>query len=75
MVEFLVRRVFVSAVTLVLISLIVFTGVRAIPGDPARVLAGAEADEAGLDEIREKYGLKDSLTVQYFRWVGARAPR
>ena len=52
MVEFLVRRVFVSAVTLVLISLIVFTGVRAIPGDPARVLAGAEVDilkDGGLD--------------------------
>jgi peptide/nickel transport system permease protein len=70
MVEFLVRRAFVSAVTLVLVSLIVFAGVRAIPGDPARVLAGAEADEAGLDEIREKYGLNDRLAVQYLRWVG-----
>ena len=70
MVEFLVRRAFISAITLVLISLIVFAGVRAIPGDPARVLAGAEADEAGLEEIREKYGLNDSLVVQYFRWVG-----
>src|SRR2546425_10129821 len=70
MLEFLVRRAFISAITLALISVIVFAGVRAIPGDPARVLAGAEADEAGLDEIREKYGLKDSLTTQYLRWVG-----
>jgi peptide/nickel transport system permease protein len=70
MLEFLLRRAFISAITLVLISLIVFAGVRAIPGDPARVLAGAEADEAGLEEIREKYGLNDSLAVQYFRWIG-----
>ena len=70
MLEFLVRRTFVSAVTLVVVSLIVFAGVRAIPGDPARVLAGAEADEAGLEEIREKYGLKDSVAVQYLRWAG-----
>ena len=49
--EFLIRRAFISTVTLVLVSIIVFAGVRAIPGDPARVLAGAEADEAGLDEI------------------------
>ena len=69
MVEFLVRRAFISAVTLVLVSLIVFAGVRAIPGDPARVLAGAEADEAGLEEIREKYGLKDNVAVQYLRWA------
>jgi peptide/nickel transport system permease protein len=70
MLEFLLRRAFISAVTLVLVSLIVFAGVRAIPGDPARVLAGAETDESGLEEIREKYGLKDSVAVQYLRWVG-----
>lgn len=70
MVEFLVRRAVVSAITLVLVSLIVFAGVRSIPGDPARVLAGAEADEAGLEEIREKYGLNDHLAVQYLRWAG-----
>ncbi|HEX9819008.1 MAG TPA: ABC transporter permease [Methylomirabilota bacterium] len=70
MVEFLVRRAFISAVTLLIISLIVFTGVRMIPGDPARVLAGTEADAAGLEEIREKYGLDAPLPVQYLRWLG-----
>jgi peptide/nickel transport system permease protein len=68
--EFLVRRAFISAVTLLLISLIVFAGVRAIPGDPARVLAGTDADAAGLEEIREKYGLNAPLPVQYARWLG-----
>ena len=69
MIEFLVRRAFISAVTLLLISLIVFTGVRMIPGDPARVLAGTDADASGIEEIREKYGLKDPLPVQYLRWL------
>jgi peptide/nickel transport system permease protein len=69
-IEFLVRRAFISAVTLLLISLIVFTGVRMIPGDPARVLAGTEADAAGLEEIREKYGLNAPLPLQYVRWLG-----
>jgi peptide/nickel transport system permease protein len=68
--EFLVRRAFVSAVTLLLISLIVFAGVRMIPGDPARVLAGTDADAAGLEEIRDKYGLNAPLPLQYFRWLG-----
>ncbi len=70
MFELLVRRAFISVVTLFVISLVVFTGVRLIPGDPARVMAGTDADEAGLDEIREKYGLKDPIPVQYLRWVG-----
>ena len=70
MLEFLVQRAAISVVTLVVISLIVFTGVRMIPGDPARVMAGNEADEAGLDEIRQKYGLSDPILFQYLRWVG-----
>jgi peptide/nickel transport system permease protein len=47
--------------------------VRMIPGDPARVLAGTEADEAGIEEIREKYGLNAPLPVQYLRWLGLAA--
>ncbi|MFI5339889.1 MAG: ABC transporter permease [Candidatus Methylomirabilales bacterium] len=69
MFDFLVQRVAISVVTLFLITLIVFTGVRMIPGDPARVMAGTDAGEAGLQEIREKYGLNDPVPVQYFRWL------
>jgi len=68
--EFLVQRTFISVITLFVISLIVFTGVRLIPGDPARVLAGTDADEAGLEEIRQKYGLNDPIPLQYVRWIG-----
>ena len=69
MFEFLVHRAAISMVTLVVISLIVFTGVRMIPGDPARVMGGTESDEAGLAEIRAKYGLDDPIPIQYLRWV------
>ncbi len=70
MLEFLIRRIAISIATLLLISVIVFTGVRLIPGDPARVMAGTDADPAGLEEIREKYGLKDPIVLQYLRWAG-----
>ena len=70
MLDYLLQRGLLSLVTLAVISLVVFTGVRLIPGDPARVLAGTDADEAGLDEVREKYGLNDPIPVQYLRWVG-----
>jgi peptide/nickel transport system permease protein len=68
--EYIVQRALVSLLTLVLITLIVFTGVRLIPGDPARVMGGTEADEAGLEEIRQRYGLRDPIAVQYVRWLG-----
>jgi peptide/nickel transport system permease protein len=67
--EFLVQRGFISVITLFLITLIVFTGVRLIPGDPARVMGGTDADPAGLEEIRQKYGLRDPIPVQYLRWL------
>ena len=70
MLEFLLQRASVSVLTLFLISLIVFTGVRLIPGDPARVLAGTDADETGLEQVRQKYGLNDPIPVQYLRWIG-----
>ncbi len=70
MFEFLIRRVAISVVTLFVISLIVFTGVRLIPGDPARVMGGTDADAAGLAEIRQKYGLDDPIPLQYVRWLG-----
>jgi len=69
MLEFLVQRAAISAVTLFVISLVVFAGVRMIPGDPARVMAGTDADDAGLAEIREKYGLNDAVPLQYLRWL------
>jgi peptide/nickel transport system permease protein len=73
MAEFLARRLLVSVLTLGIISLIVFVGVRLIPGDPARVMAGTDADPAGLEEIRQKYGLNDPIVVQYIRWVSLAA--
>jgi len=59
--DFLARRIAISILTFLLITLIVFTGVRMIPGDPARVMAGTDADEAGLQEIRARYGLTDPI--------------
>jgi len=68
--DFLVQRAAISVVTLFVISMIVFTGVRMIPGDPARVMAGIDADAAGIEEVREKYGLNDPIPFQYVRWAG-----
>ena len=70
MADFLIQRSVISLVTLFLITVIVFLGVRMIPGDPARVMAGTDADAAGLEEIRQKYGLRDPIPVQYARWLG-----
>jgi peptide/nickel transport system permease protein len=67
--RYLLRRLVESAVTLVLATLVVFAGVRALPGDPARTLAGEEADPQAIAEIRAQYGLDQPMPVQYYRYL------
>ncbi|MFJ4654725.1 ABC transporter permease [Nocardia sp. NPDC088792] len=66
MVQYLFHRVWQSAVTLVLVSIVVFAGVRALPGDPATVMAGEQADPATIAAVRAQLGLDRPLVVQYF---------
>ncbi|MGH3383860.1 MAG: ABC transporter permease [Nocardioidaceae bacterium] len=69
MAAYLLRRAGQSLLTLVLATIVVFAGVRALPGDPALALAGEERDAATLAAIRAKYGLDDSLVEQYWAYV------
>ena len=69
MASFLLRRLGTSALVLVLASIVVFVGVRALPGDAALALAGEERDPAVLAQLRDQYGLNDPVPVQYLRYV------
>jgi peptide/nickel transport system permease protein len=70
--KYLVRRLVGLIPTLFIISIIVFSLTRVLPGDPAAVLAANE--EGYIDAelraaINERFGLTDSLIVQYGRWM------
>jgi peptide/nickel transport system permease protein len=67
---FILRKVGAALIVVFLASVLVFAGVRAIPGDPALAFAAEDRDPAVLDAIRDKYGLNDPLPVQYLRWIG-----
>jgi peptide/nickel transport system permease protein len=67
--RYLLRRVAESLITLALATMVVFAGVRALPGDPARALAGEENDPARVAAVRAKYGLDDSVWVQYWHYL------
>jgi peptide/nickel transport system permease protein len=67
---FILRRLGAALIVVFLASVVVFAGVRAIPGDPALALAAEDRDPEVLAAVREKYGLDDPLPVQYVRWAG-----
>ena len=66
---FLLRKVGAALIVLVLASMLVFVGVRAIPGDPALALGGENRDPAVLEAVRHKYGLDKPVPVQYLNWA------
>src|SRR3954469_12053981 len=66
---FLIRRGGAALVVLVIASMLVFLGVRAIPGDPAIALGAENRDPALLAQIRHKYLLDKPLPVQYAHWI------
>jgi peptide/nickel transport system permease protein len=70
MARYLFNRLWQSALTLVLASIVVFIGIRALPGDPALAMAGEEADPATLAAVRAQLGLDQPLPVQYLHFVG-----
>src|SRR4051794_35941578 len=67
---FILRRLGAAAIVLFLGSVLVFLGVRALPGDPARVLGGEDATPSAIAAIRHDYGLDRPLPVQYAQWAG-----
>lgn len=61
----MLRRLLEAIPVIILVTFIVFVSVRLIPGDPARTIAGLEADEATVEEIRSDLGLDQPVLKQY----------
>jgi peptide/nickel transport system permease protein len=70
MIEFILRRTGAAVVTLFLASIAVFLGVRALPGDPATVLAGESPTPQAVAAIRRQFGLDQPLPLQYLHYMG-----
>jgi peptide/nickel transport system permease protein len=67
--RYLITRAGQSLLTLVLATVVVFLGMRALPGDPALALAGEDRSPAGLAAVRHEYGLDQSLPAQFLHFV------
>lgn len=70
MTGFLIRRLAIAIPTLLIISLLVFSLQKLLPGDPALAIAGEHAGPDVIEAIRQQYGLNDPFFVQYWRWMG-----
>jgi ABC-type dipeptide/oligopeptide/nickel transport system permease component len=67
--RYLITRAWHSALTLLLSTIVVFLGVRALPGDPALARAGEDRSPEALEAIRHHYGLDQPLPIQFAQYV------
>lgn len=70
MLVLIIRRLILALITLLIISLIVFIGVEALPGDSATGYLGQLATPESLAALREEFGLNDPVVQRYFDWLG-----
>lgn len=66
---YVLRRLFEAIPVILAVTFIVFVSVRLIPGDPARTIAGLEADDATVEAIREDLGLDRPVLAQYLTFM------
>ncbi|MBP2551133.1 peptide/nickel transport system permease protein [Neorhizobium galegae] len=69
MLSYVLRRLAIAIPTLLLVSILVFSLLKFLPGDPAMALAGEERDPAVIEFLRQKYSLDQPLYIQYGKWL------
>lgn len=69
MFQYIIRRLISTIPVLFGISLMLFFLLRALPGDPAQVIAGELATEEEVSNIREQLGLNQPVYVQYAKFL------
>jgi len=65
----IVRRLLLLIPVLLGVSVVVFSIVHIIPGDPARIMAGVDATGEQIELIRKQLGLDKPIYVQYIFWM------
>jgi peptide/nickel transport system permease protein len=73
MTTYIVRRLLYGLIVFIVVTILVFLAMRALPGDPILIYVVAQDVQQItpeiLDELKAKYGLDRPLPVQYFNWV------
>jgi peptide/nickel transport system permease protein len=69
LIAILTRQVISLLVTLLVVSLLIFTVMDLLPGDPAAIMLGTSATPETLAALRTQMGLDQPLPVRYLAWL------
>ncbi|EAS0993215.1 glutathione ABC transporter permease GsiC [Salmonella enterica] len=69
MLNYVLKRLLGLIPTLLIVAVLVFLFVHLLSGDPARLIAGPEADAQVIALVRQQLGLDQPLHVQFWRYI------
>ena len=64
------QRIALGLLLLLAVSVVIFAGTEALPGDVASAILGQSATPEALANLREKLGLNEPALYRYFSWLG-----
>jgi len=70
MLRYALTRAFSLGLSLILASVVIFSLIEVIPGDPASFMMGLNATEENLAALRTELGLDAGPLARYLAWVG-----
>lgn len=65
MTQYFLRKLLTLPFVLLAVSFLIFGTVRLLPGDPARIMAGPQATQDAVDDMRVRLGLTRPFLAQY----------
>lgn len=69
MLNYFIKRLLGLIPTLLIVAVLVFLFVHMLPGDPARLIAGPEADASVVEMVRKQLGLNQPLPQQFWQFI------
>src|SRR4051794_15495734 len=69
--RFVLKRLALTALTLLLVSIVIFAVSEVLPGDPGRTVLGPYASEAQVAQVNHEFGVDRPLPVRYADWLSS----
>jgi peptide/nickel transport system permease protein len=68
---FITKRLLMALATVLVVAVLAFLLVHAMPGSPGAVSLGAGAAQEAIDQVNQRLGWNDPLLTQFFTWLGS----
>ena len=68
-IRYIVQRLLLALVVILGVTFVVFLIIHLVPGDPARVILGVQANDENVAALQERLGLNRPFLEQYGSWL------